>query len=247
MAHRLTSTTTVSIRSPHKSKGRREWPPSEARSKRVSIRSPHKSKGRPQLPEPEREIADVSIRSPHKSKGRPSAAMISWAQGLFQSAPLTKARGDSERVPAGTTRYSFNPLPSQKQGETAAVLVGDRPVEVSIRSPHKSKGRPKSKGQPKHYCSVSIRSPHKSKGRPPLPSLFWTHTAFQSAPLTKARGDIHGLRSAGTTLLFQSAPLTKARGDLEALARACSVDCFNPLPSQKQGETATFGWFRGVR
>ena len=61
---------------------------------------------------------------------------------MFQSAPLTKARGDvgARRPPARTT--GFNPLPSQKQGETPSTLGGRTARHVSIRSPHKSKGRP---------------------------------------------------------------------------------------------------------
>ena len=36
---------------------------------------------------------------------------------------------------------------------------------------------------------------------------------FQSAPLTKARGDDLEMANAQLTPVFQSAPLTKARGD----------------------------------
>ena len=84
----------------------------------------------------------VSIRSPHKSKGRLKQAEARFADELFQSAPLTKARGDPSGWPALPERICFNPLPSQKQGETR-LLLGPQPMsEVSIRSPHKSKGRP---------------------------------------------------------------------------------------------------------
>ena len=69
----------------------------------------------------ERRLADVykvSIRSPHKSKGRPSAGCFLCRSGWFQSAPLTKARGDSYGETIAGEPVSFNPLPSQKQGET---------------------------------------------------------------------------------------------------------------------------------
>ena len=65
--------------------------------------------------------------------------------GLFQSAPLTKARGDTNK-PDGV---------------------------VSV-------------------ANVSIRSPHKSKGRLVSPSAAAALSLFQSAPLTKARGDQQG-------------------------------------------------------
>ena len=84
---------------------------------------------------------------------------------------------------------------------------------------------------------VSIRSPHRSKGR----RVRWT-----TAPLTEARG----FSTLGAK--FQSAPLTEARGDVishnrpmndmfqsasPSKGRLWAADCFNPLPSPKQGET----------
>ncbi len=87
---------------------------------------------------------------------------------MFQSAPLTEARGDFIFKREGDRRMSFNPLPSPKQGET--------PV-----------------GEPLNFVrySVSIRSPHRSKGR--HRAVLWRYASakFQSAPLTEARGD-HG-------------------------------------------------------
>ena len=83
----------------------------------------------------------------------------------------------------------FNPLPSPKQGETCAIANLYLTLNVSIRSPHRSKGRPQSYGDydgllrgfnplpsPKQgetvdrtaervLAEVSIRSPHRSKGR----------------------------------------------------------------------------------
>ena len=59
----------------------------------------------------------------------------------FQSAPLTKARGDDCLVEDIPLADRFNPLPSQKQGETTTTKRVWPDVVVSIRSPHKSKGR----------------------------------------------------------------------------------------------------------
>ena len=133
----------------------------------VSIRSPHQSKGRPPPSRPRRSAAPVSIRSPHQSKGRPlsrhvprhakhgfnplpspkqgeTGSGLRWAspQYPFQSAPLTKARGDTVRLACQPRLRRFNPLPSPKQGETGCVVDGRLEGEVSIRSPHQSKGRP---------------------------------------------------------------------------------------------------------
>ena len=274
----------VSIRSPHKSKGRLLSGHFFCAPGVVSIRSPHKSKGRLREAGASAVFRKVSIRSPHKSKGRPCSPVISLHASAFQSAPLTKARGDSLPRAAPPSEPSFNPLPSQKQGETQPPIAHGHPCAVSIRSPHKSKGRRRAttecsthlsfqsapltkargdrtgatgrshpigfnplpsqkQGETEHSPtnskrdSVSIRSPHKSKGRPPGALRGVPPCLFQSAPLTKARGDLTKLAGRYDFVLFQSAPLTKARGD-----RQCDYDsggrvCFNPLPSQKQGET----------
>ena len=203
----------------------------------------------------------------------------------FQSAPLTKARGDATSSSITASQTGFNPLPSQKQGETVQkgykVLVN----EVSIRSPHKSKGRRFSRMMEDEDNAVSIRSPHKSKGRPLHLKRLGGLDMFQSAPLTKARGDMGAdagdqddsrfnplpSQKQGETISwgcgphtgpvsirsphkskgrlvctseptplprFQSAPLTKARGDIRWSYGRNIPCCFNPLPSQKQGETS---------
>ena len=131
----------------------------------------------------------VSIRSPHKSKGRRLCPIGHLSVALFQSAPLTKARGDFLLHTRSCEIASFNPLPSQKQGET------NKPDLLT------------------YLDKVSIRSPHKSKGR---------------------RGTASGTVAGGQ---FQSAPLTKARGDAAVPAIPDCPQRFNPLPSQKQGET----------
>ena len=108
----------VSIRSPHRSKGRRAG----------SGRSPHAFKGFNPLPSPKQgetnsfckhiALLYVSIRSPHRSKGR----LAGWGFDY-------------------PSRLSFNPLPSPKQGETSLPGIFSSGGLVSIRSPHRSKGR----------------------------------------------------------------------------------------------------------
>ena len=132
---------------------------------------------------------------------------------VFQSAPLTKARGDPMPSEETSRRVSFNPLPSQKQGETEGPRL---PVLLSL---------------------VSIRSPHKSKGRPLAEEQVNPNVEFQSAPLTKARGDPLLPSLNFSIRSFQSAPLTKARGDRKSMRCRVPTTSFNPLPSQKQGET----------
>ena len=139
------------------------------------------------------------------------------------------------------------------------------PIEnqhVSIRSPHRSKGRllplgavwlrsgigfnplPSPKqgetrvgGRLQSRGEVSIRSPHRSKGRPNEWHVSILLIKFQSAPLTEARGDAPRAESSVGYAEFQSAPLTEARGDSVSLSSVVIIWRFNPLPSPKQGET----------
>ncbi len=179
----------VSIRSPHRSKGRparcslparlptfQSAPLTEARgdapiatqalmAQNVSIRSPHRSKGRQSNVVDLLKVILVSIRSPHRSKGRRLPQFAPEAETTFQSAPLTEARGDAGAATRSAPGVRFNPLPSPKQGETTLSAHTGFPSNVSIRSPHRSKGRLQKPGQ------------------------GFTDKRFQSAPLTEARGD----------------------------------------------------------
>ena len=188
---------------------------------------------------PRSRTGKVSIRSPHKSKGRHGGASRRLKSRKFQSAPLTKARGDGRPQPCSTSTSSFNPLPSQKQGETpkrnqhttptrfqSAPLTKARGDQFNARSlncvtirfnplPSQKQGEtsawaaggyadvrfnplPSQKqGETSNFAmnfteiQVSIRSPHKSKGRLAAMHTFKPRRMFQSAPLTKARGDSH--------------------------------------------------------
>ena len=87
---------------------------------------------------------------------------------MFQSAPLTKARGDCDRLAVILLTKRFNPLPSQKQGETQKDIA----IEVE-RLLFQSAPLTKARGD---LDKRKIKSNTKK---------------FQSAPLTKARGDSH--------------------------------------------------------
>ena len=207
----------------------------------VSIRSPHKSKGRHWVNWWFRLMRQVSIRSPHKSKGRLlwgarrqcsytfQSAPLTKARGdlptptdppslpEFQSAPLTKARGDLSRQRWDAPLVRFNPLPSQKQGETTDSKL------------------------PPHASIVSIRSPHKSKGRPEGLGPCRQRLLFQSAPLTKARGDPADTPSRGYSICFNPLPSQKQGETRPIYLDLHGLRGFNPLPSQKQGETDRHG------
>ena len=187
------------------------------------------------------------------------------AVAVFQSAPLTEARGDVEALETGRLPYTcFNPLPSPKRGEMARACWR-KPMrdKVSIRSPHRSEGRcPRQRGRAAHllfqsaplteargdffesenpggphHIPVSIRSPHRSEGR------WRNHRAcsgrscvsIRSPHRSEGRSCPYRL-SRATPSRFQSAPLTEARGDVDKGILIASAQRFNPLPSPKRGE-----------
>ena len=132
---------------------------------------------------------------------------------MFQSAPLTEARGDTQDAMGRLRFHRFNPLPSPKQGETSSSSrYGSQELSFNpLPSPKQgeTQGEPETPGT----YGVSIRSPHRSKGRPNSSLISALPIKFQSAPLTEARGD----------------------SDLDSIFFGSG--CFNPLPSPKQGET----------
>ena len=179
----------------------------------------------------------------------------------FQSAPLTEARGDCTRRPRAWSHRCFNPLPSPKQGETDSKRKKKGIKYVSIRSPHRSKGRhclvpglarvyefqsaPLTeargdrcrRGDWGHLFAVSIRSPHRSKGRQPWVTRFAAREVVSIRSPHRSKGRRVYEPKAGWVYLFQSAPLTEARGDPYMRVGVCELSSFNPLPSPKQGET----------
>ena len=135
-------------------------------------------------------------------------------------------------------KIGFNPLPSPKQGETDTANQGRPNQDVSIRSPHRSKGRPglrllQNRCQ---ICFNPLPSPKQGETRKYLRSRVST-TSFNPLPSPKQGETLEGQRllslrprvsirsphrSKGrrrmilpfdTGSLFQSAPLTEARGD----------------------------------
>ena len=85
---------------------------------------------------------------------------------------------------------------------------------------------------------VSIRSPHRSKGRPSAALALSASTPeFQSAPLTEARGDRYGPISRTFKPSFNPLPSPKQGETVYGRHGHGRRHGFNPLPSPKQGET----------
>ena len=231
----------------------------------VSIRSPHRSKGRSRAAErlPVDQASFNPLPSPKQGE------IMLTPQGHYQMHsfnPLPSPKQGEirlRRLSVNPRQSSFNPLPSPKQGEISGVPLsagsgckfqsapltearGD-PLEtfalvaffkVSIRSPHRSKGRSMYPSGSMGVPVVSIRSPHRSKGRSQRQNVKpWIQSGFNPLPSPK-QGEIFtataernkfyvSIRSPhrskgrwlnGTVTLtfsfqFQSAPLTEARGD----------------------------------
>ena len=160
--------------------------------------------------------------------------MTSWLSmsgDRFQSAPLTEARGD---CPVFSLPVALPP--------------------VSIRSPHRSKGRPisgPSSWDGSHRFNP-LPSPKQGETSTWLPSRR-SSAEFQSAPLTEARGDRSMMTASCSNHKFQSAPLTEARGDRQHRAsglRAFGVSIRSPHrskgrrnPISKMDEPA---WFQSA-
>ena len=174
-----------------------------------------------------------------EARGDPSVTASLIALSVFQSAPLTEARGDTCPPPQNAWRHrSFNPLPSPKQGETAGPKLIHSLFAVSIRSPHRSKGRRWACTGWAARRSVSIRSPHRSKGRRRcVPPSTATRLSFNPLPSPKQGETWPDSSERSRISSFQSAPLTEARGDELRRPLPCRHSRFNPLPSPKQGET----------
>ena len=209
----------------------------------VSIRSPHRSKGRPHRGRTASHLRPVSIRSPHRSKGRRWVSASGRTLTGFQSAPLTEARGDKEPPTLVPVLVGFNPLPSPKQGETTELNAIPRNVESFQSAPlTEARGDSRSFSIALHSCRFQSAPLTEARGDLPLGLDQINPLQFQSAPLTEARGDSRGLPSSSVSSSFQSAPLTEARGDERNGKNVGGrPNGFNPLPSPKQGETCPKG------
>ena len=185
----------------------------------------------------ERDLSRVSIRSPHKSKGRLYLLPTLFAVIPFQSAPLTKARGDRPTASRAHAAQSFNPLPSQKQGETRSPARETQRTGCFNPLPSQKQGETFLKPPRRRRGHVSIRSPHKSKGRLDLAGSFSSLFMFQSAPLTKARGDPTSDQRSMISSSFNPLPSQKQGETSSIILGRAAPTSFNPLPSQKQGET----------
>ena len=181
----------------------------------------------------------VSIRSPHRSKGRRRrAADHARANGEFQSAPLTEARGDPKHPAARAGRSGFNPLPSPKQGETDPRHLPVGGLNVSIRSPHRSKGRPISgpRWKNRRLCFNPLPSPKQGETRHPA-AIRPPRRSFNPLPSPK-QGETSNrkLKASFASVSIRSPHRSKGRQGTWRSARPCRHG-FNPLPSPKQGET----------
>ena len=108
----------------------------------------------------------------------------------FNPLPSQKQGETWEQTTCRIRWYCFNPLPSQKQGETEngshwdGLALGFNPL------PSQKQGETVGSSILAALTNVSIRSPHKSKGRLRHKDSPTGTDVFQSAPLTKARGDL---------------------------------------------------------
>ncbi len=85
---------------------------------------------------------------------------------MFQSAPLTDVRGDTDKTGSLLPERLFQSAPlTDVRGDEDDLREIQRINEVSIRSPHGCKGRFMCNIDAFRVIPVSIRSPHGCKGR----------------------------------------------------------------------------------
>ena len=235
---------------PHPATGFQSAPPAEARGDRHGPRISSSWRRFNPLPLPKQgemrshertdtRIAGVSIRSPCRSKGRWRKLGIHPAdpKGGFNPLPLPKQGEIRHRLSFARPSRRFNPLPLPKQGEIAHPSRPRKTLQVSIRSPCRSKGRFNNDVQIEPIVEgVSIRSPCRSKGRSAAVYRHLEALTFQSAPPAEARGDAHPGPLGVTGTGFNPLPLPK-QGEIKLLPLPdLDPRGFNPLPLPKQGE-----------
>ena len=155
--------------------------------------SPHRSKGRYAVIRVDLAHALRFNPLPSPKQGEIFTFHMACRSGMFQSAPLTEARGDLQCSAGPASHRSFNPLPSPKQGEMRISRVS-RMLK----------------------CFNPLPSPKQGE----MPRPRWSDPGFQSFnPLPSPKqGEITMSRAGRHTASgyqFQSAPLTEARGDIE--------------------------------
>jgi len=157
--------------------------------------------------------AKVSIRSRRRGREKRGEEEAPARDALFQSAPDAEAGRNYAARSAAIRLRSFNPLPTQRPGETRNLDQVRVVLAVSIRS--RRRGREK----------LLIRR---------KPS---TCIPFQSAPDAEAGRNFPIPARRRAELQFQSAPDAEAgRNPLPTVLSTVS-GCFNPLPTQRPGET----------
>ena len=235
----------VSIRSPYRSKGRCGYWSSDGQPCQVSIRSPYRSKGRfmfvPLL------IRSINCFNPlplPKQGEIPACVTRFTASVMFQSAPLTEARGDKQSAEAIKKAIEFQSAPlTEARGDAFrsrkgadSTLFQSAPLTEArgdfVTTPQTAtlgcfNPLPLPK-QGEMGIVASIRCSLGSFNPLPLPKQGEIVTGtgygalldlFQSAPLTEARGDFNFGYFFVSHYMFQSAPLTEARGDSMATAQ----------------------------
>src|ERR1017187_1244940 len=230
---------------------------------------------------------EVSIRAPRSSAGRPFVERDCPIPSKFQSAPRVLLRGDaSNRGARRGLGRSFNPRPAFFCGATISptnsaiyytfqsaprvLLRGDGVVkeqrlvrvEVSIRAPRSSAGRPGRPGRlphcyggfnprPAFFCGatlwrarlpdpqqVSIRAPRSSAGRRLKPGCkAGPRAEFQSAPPVLLRGDHLANKFGHLFHVSIRAPRSSAGRRSGKRTTACTSRSFNPRPAFFCGAT----------
>jgi len=129
--------------------------------------------------------------------------------------PLPTQRPGETRSQVGLQRRTvgFNPLPTQRPGETTELASLAGAPDVSIRS--------RRRGREKLDRAVAVQ----------------VVQVFQSAPDAEAGRNSMSDMTGARPMTFQSAPDAEAGRNVGASAHTRASSRFNPLPTQRPGET----------
>ena len=134
--------------------------------------------------------------------------------------------------------YTFQSAPpTEAGGDEGSFLATGNTLPVSIRSPHRSRGRCNDNNVTRTFERVSIRSPHRSRGRF-LRIERRRRSSFCFNPLPPPKQGEIGLRLPiwRVQRCFNPLPPPKQGEISRSPLPVHSRESFNPLPPPKQGE-----------
>jgi len=180
----------------------------------------------------------VSIRSRRRGREKRPKTPEKERSEKFQSAPDAEAGRNSWPAVRSSPTSSFNPLPTQRPGETVDFHDRMRVWQQFQSAPDAEAGR-NVKGstyenRPHLFQSAPDAEAGRNRSASASTARIWS---FQSAPDAEAGRNKVGQLERKLRKMFQSAPDAEAGRNAGIPAFGFAYNGFNPLPTQRPGET----------